>query len=188
MGPLSLSLHVRLPLGRVQRVHSSSSSYPVPCSLSLVSQEFTISHALSVSVKMLLLLSVFFRRELLGSQMKPGSFCPGTLVCVTARHGLSRRGRCWGVTLLLRIMRHLLLLGRRSVGESMRNGGGLEVLAMALGFGVSLPLGSCGFLAWIRCGVLDPFAKILTNYLDNYYLIIPYLIILKYLSSFENFQ
>jgi hypothetical protein len=34
MGPVSLSLHVRLPLGRVQRVHSSSSSYPVPCSLS----------------------------------------------------------------------------------------------------------------------------------------------------------
>jgi hypothetical protein len=33
MGPLSLSLHVRLPLGRVQCVHSSSSSYPVPCSL-----------------------------------------------------------------------------------------------------------------------------------------------------------
>jgi hypothetical protein len=56
------------------------------------------------------------------------------------------------------------------------------------GFTVWCVVGSCGFLAWIRCGVLDSFAKILTNYLDNYYLIIPYLIILKYFISFEIFQ
>jgi hypothetical protein len=38
------------------------------------------------------------------------------------------------------------------------------------GFKVSCVVGSCGFLACIRCGFSIPFAKILTNYLDNYYL------------------
>ncbi len=41
----------------------------------------------------------------------------GTQLCVTARHGLIRRGRCWGVTLLLWIMCLLLLFGKRSVGS-----------------------------------------------------------------------
>jgi hypothetical protein len=72
MGPLSLSLHVRLPLGRVQRMHISSSSYPVPCSLS----RLTRIHNFSCLVRLHENGAAdedggfFLRRVLLGSQMQ----------------------------------------------------------------------------------------------------------------------
>jgi hypothetical protein len=73
--------------------------------------------------------------------------------------------------------------GVRGVDAKRRRVGGFGD-----GFRVWCVVGSCSFLACIRCVGLDPFAKILTNYLDSYYLIIPYLIILKYLISFLIFQ
>ncbi|CAM6057997.1 unnamed protein product [Sphagnum tenellum] len=141
MGPVSLSLHVRLPLGRVQRVHSSSSSYPVPCSLSRLAR----IHNFSCVVRLHENAAAdeddgsFFRRVLLGSRMKPGSCCRHTIVC----HCSPWPYQAWEM-----LRSHSSSADHASsasswqevCGESMRNGGGLEVLAMALGFGVSLAL------------------------------------------------
>ncbi|CAK9261894.1 unnamed protein product [Sphagnum jensenii] len=102
-------------------------------------------------MKMMLLLSVFFRRVLLGSQMKPGSFCRRTSVC----HCSPWPYQAWEM-----LRSHSSSADHASsasswqeeCGESMRNGGGLEVLAMALGFGVSLalPASSHGSVAGSR--------------------------------------
>ncbi|CAM6030663.1 unnamed protein product [Sphagnum balticum] len=141
MGPVSLSLHVRLPLGRVQRVHSSSSSYPVPCSLSRLAR----IHNFSCLVRLHENGAAdedgrsFFRRVLLGSRIKPGSSCRHTIVC----HCSPWPYQAWEM-----LRSHSSSADHASsasswqeeCGESMRNGGGLEVLAMALGFGVSLAL------------------------------------------------
>jgi hypothetical protein len=141
MGRLSLSLHVSLPLGRVQRVHSSSSSYPVPCSLSRLAR----IHNFSCLVRLHENAAPdedggsFFRRVLLGSRMKTGSCCRHTIVC----HCSPWPYQAWEM-----LRSHSSSADHASsasswqeeCGESMRNGGGLEVLAMALGFGVSLAL------------------------------------------------
>jgi hypothetical protein len=148
MGPLILSLHVRLPLVRVKRVHSSSSSYPVPCSLSRLTRihNFSCLVHLHENVVLMRMVGFFFRRILLGSQMKPSSCCRHTIVC----HCSPWPYQAWEM-----LRSHSSSIDHASSASSRQEEcGGVNakrrrVGGFGYGFKVWCVVGSCGFLTSI---------------------------------------